>query len=55
MKSVNHNGQGKKRSFEVVFKEVVCEVSCISSKFLFREIVCRRALAVLIHNSIELL
>ena len=48
-------GQGKKKIFEVVFEKAECEVNCICSKFQFRRILCKHALAVLIHNSVEVL
>ncbi|XP_052291908.1 protein FAR1-RELATED SEQUENCE 9-like [Citrus sinensis] len=48
-------GQGRRGFFEVVFEEAECEVNCICSKFQFRGILCRHALAVLIRNSVELL
>ncbi|KAH9782212.1 protein FAR1-RELATED SEQUENCE [Citrus sinensis] len=48
-------GQGQKGFFEVVFEKAECEVNCICSKFQFRGILCRHALAVLIRNSVELL
>ncbi|KAH9666229.1 protein FAR1-RELATED SEQUENCE [Citrus sinensis] len=48
-------GQGRRGFFEVIFKEAECEVTCICSKFQFRGILCRHALAVLIRNSVELL
>ncbi|KAH9723117.1 protein FAR1-RELATED SEQUENCE [Citrus sinensis] len=48
-------GQGRRGFFEVFFEEAECEVNCICSKFQFRGILCRHALAVLIRNSIELL
>ncbi|KAK9229657.1 hypothetical protein WN944_022621 [Citrus x changshan-huyou] len=47
--------QGKKKRFDVVFEETKCEVSCIYSKFQFRGILCRHALAVLIRHHVELL
>ncbi|KAH9762576.1 protein FAR1-RELATED SEQUENCE [Citrus sinensis] len=48
-------GQGQRGFFEVVFEEAECQVNCICSKFQFRGILCRHALAVLIRNSVELL
>ncbi|KAH9704409.1 protein FAR1-RELATED SEQUENCE [Citrus sinensis] len=48
-------GQGRRGFFEVVFEEAECEVTCICSKFQFRGILCKHALAVLICNSVELL
>ncbi|GAY62607.1 hypothetical protein CUMW_219180 [Citrus unshiu] len=48
-------GQGRRGFFEVVFEEAECEVTCICSKFQFRGILCRHALAVLIRNLVELL
>ncbi|KAH9728856.1 protein FAR1-RELATED SEQUENCE [Citrus sinensis] len=47
--------QGQRGFFEVVFEEAECEVTCICSKFQFRGILCRHALAVLIRNSVKLL
>ena len=47
--------QGKKKRFDVVFEKTKCEVSCIYSKFQFRGILCRHALAVLIRHHVELL
>ena len=55
MKSMNHLGKERKKSFEVVFDETECEVRCIYSKFQFRGIVCRHALSVLIQHDVELL
>ncbi|KAH9681032.1 protein FAR1-RELATED SEQUENCE [Citrus sinensis] len=48
-------GQDRRGFFEVVFEEAECEVNCICSKFQFKGILCRHALAVLICNSVELL
>ncbi|XP_015387579.1 protein FAR1-RELATED SEQUENCE 2-like [Citrus sinensis] len=48
-------GQGRRGFFEVVFEEAECEVNCLYSKFQFRRILCRHALAVLIRNSVEFL
>ncbi|KAH9721372.1 protein FAR1-RELATED SEQUENCE [Citrus sinensis] len=48
-------GQGQRGFFEVIFEEAECEVTCICSKFQFRGILCKHALAVLIRNSVELL
>lgn len=47
-------GQCYKKIFELVFEKVEYEVSCICSKFQFRGILYRHALAVLIRNSVEL-
>ena len=47
--------QGQRGTFEVVFEETECEINCIYSKFQFKGILCRHALAVLMRNPVELL
>ncbi|XP_015387718.1 protein FAR1-RELATED SEQUENCE 5-like [Citrus sinensis] len=54
-KIIESFGQGRRGIFEVVFEEAECEVNCIGSKFQFRGILCRHALAVLIRDLVELL
>ncbi|KAH9770311.1 protein FAR1-RELATED SEQUENCE [Citrus sinensis] len=54
-KIIESFGQGRRGIFEVVFEEAECEVNCICSKFQFRGILCRHALAVLIRDLVELL